>query len=396
MAYSSLSSPLLLGVVLAVASAACVGESDETSSVEDVASDQAAVSSQVALGKRLFERETFDGNDRTCSTCHTKRTGTISPEQIQELYEEDPENPIFRSIDSDDGEGDSYTRLLHNATVRIKLPLPPNIRLVDEPGATHVVLNRGTPTTLNTPALDPVLMSDLRAPDLQTQALDAVHSHYENGSEPTAAQLDAIAAFERTLFSSKELREYAAGGPAPELPPGRSPSQKRGRTFFEPDGKCGSCHSGPMLDTTTAFEPIGVGPDSRIATVAAGFPAFLGGEQPDDAPNPVRLWNMDCEPGGLLCSVPEAFGAWIEEDGTVTMPMTDPGFALSSGIVDGFLLVKIPTLWGIQHTAPYFHDNSAATLEELMVHYDLFLTAFTGEGLTAQDQKDLVAYLKLL
>ena len=29
-------------------------------------------------GKRLFERETFGGNGRTCSTCHTSATGTIS------------------------------------------------------------------------------------------------------------------------------------------------------------------------------------------------------------------------------------------------------------------------------------------------------------------------------
>src|SRR5436190_6669036 len=30
-------------------------------------------------GKRLFERETFAGNGRTCLTCHTRETGTISP-----------------------------------------------------------------------------------------------------------------------------------------------------------------------------------------------------------------------------------------------------------------------------------------------------------------------------
>ena len=30
-------------------------------------------------GKSLFERETFGGNGRTCSTCHTSATGTISP-----------------------------------------------------------------------------------------------------------------------------------------------------------------------------------------------------------------------------------------------------------------------------------------------------------------------------
>jgi cytochrome c peroxidase len=30
---------------------------------------------------------------------------------------------------------------------------------------------------------------------------------------------------------------------------------------------------------------------------------------------------------------------------------------------------RIPTLWGIRHTAPYFHDNSAPTLEQAVAHY---------------------------
>jgi cytochrome c peroxidase len=392
----------LLGLVLLAAAGACVGESDEAldeeaGESEAIATDQQAARSRPKeTGKVLFERETFGGNGRTCSTCHTKRTGTINPEQIQELAEEDPDHPIFRSIDSDDGAGESYSRLMSNATVRIKMPLPPNIRLKHDPNATHVVLNRGTPTVRDTPALDPVLMSDGRAPNLQLQALDAVHSHFENGVEPTSAQLDAIAAFQRTLFSSDELEDFAAGGPPPELPDGNSPSERRGRAFFEPEGACGSCHSGPMLNTTTEFEPIGTGPGARFSTVFAGFPAAIGGTQPDDAPNPILLWNMDCAPGSFLCTFPEQFGAWLEDDGTVTMPMPDPGVTLSTGNVDAFLFFKIPTLWGIEDTAPYFHDNSAADLEELMEHYDLFLAAFTGRGLTSQEQRDIIAYMKLL
>ena len=30
-------------------------------------------------GRRLFERETFGGNGRTCLTCHSRKTGTVSP-----------------------------------------------------------------------------------------------------------------------------------------------------------------------------------------------------------------------------------------------------------------------------------------------------------------------------
>ena len=37
-------------------------------------------------GKRLFERETFGGNGRTCSTCHTSATGTISPIEAHKRF----------------------------------------------------------------------------------------------------------------------------------------------------------------------------------------------------------------------------------------------------------------------------------------------------------------------
>ena len=113
------------------------------------------------------------------------------------------------------------------------IPLPPWLSLADDPDATHVTVFRGIPSTRNTPALDAVLLYDGRAPTLQEQALDAIHDHYQNGTEPAAEQLDAIAEFQRTddhFFSADELEEFAAGGPPPELPPGVTPAEKRGRT----------------------------------------------------------------------------------------------------------------------------------------------------------------------
>ena len=45
----------------------------------------------------------------------------------------------------------------------MKIPLPANVTLKADPAARFVTLERGIPTTLNTPALDPVLMLDGRA-----------------------------------------------------------------------------------------------------------------------------------------------------------------------------------------------------------------------------------------
>jgi cytochrome c peroxidase len=49
-------------------------------------------------------------------------------------------------------------------------------------------------------------------------------------------------------------------------------------------------------------------------------------------------------------------------------------------------------LRGLWQHAPYFHDGSATTLADVVAHYDAALAL----GLTDQQRKDLVAYLRTL
>ena len=210
-------------------------------------------------GKKLFERETFGGNGRTCRTCHSKDTGTLTLADVQRIIDKADPNDAFLIHDALDEDGVGTTRVQAHATIRMTIPLPPWLSLADDLGATHVTVFRGIPSTRNTPALDPVLLHDGRAPTLQEQARGAIHDHYQNTSEPTTEQLDAIAEFQRTdahFFSSSELRKFAATGSPPELPAGKTPAEKRGRTFlvdapFSPPSKrgiCALCHGGPMLN----------------------------------------------------------------------------------------------------------------------------------------------------
>ena len=81
----------------------------------------------------------------------------------------------------------------------------------------------------------------------------------------------------------------------------------------------------------------------------------------------------------------------------------DPGRSLITGSLDNSTLenvnaFKISPLRGIRLTGPYFHDNSARTLEDVAAHYTRFFDFVTGGfiRLTVQDQKDMVAYMKLL
>jgi cytochrome c peroxidase len=364
-------------------------------------------------GEELFKCETFGGNGRTCSTCHSDRTGTFSPEEAQARFATNPNDPLFVPLDSDDGiVGLSYTRLMRDATVRVTIPLPPNVVMLDDPTARTVTFFRSTPSTLNMPALDPVIMWDGRAPDLQHQAVDAVVTHAQPPSPltlPNATQQGKIAAFQRTLFSSPVLREFARGGPAPVLPEGNTDSEKRGRLFFLPGtferptivgasakGICAACHAGPMLNQiSTGF------------VVANDIPCPAPELQ--DAGLPCPDFSVPREPGSrFMTSFVSDFNEagnvsrkflFMNPDGTMkVIDSPDPGLALITGDVRDFNLFKIPTLWNAANTAPYFHDNSAKSLEDLVAHYDRFFQiAFFGRiVLTPQEKQDIVAYMKLL
>jgi len=352
-------------------------------------------------GKHLFERETFGGNGRTCSTCHSDETGTVSPQDAQRRFAANPKDPLFLHDGSDDFQGNGVSRMLTDATVLVEIPLPPNVSLADDPSARSVVLRRGIPTTLNAPSLDPVLMLDGRQPSLGAQVLGALHDHAQAPGSPSTKDLERIVAFEKTdaFFSSPQLRAFARKGIAPALPEGVTGAEKRGRRFFEDvldftdlkHGACAACHSGPMLNESNQFAELafGIPKGTRFQTI--------GVSELNAAHNPVHDY------------------VFTNADGTTTHVVSpDPGRALITGVAPGedahfenVNAFKTPTLWGVNRTAPYFHDNSAKTLEDVAAHYNLFFTFTTDPdgpagpippllALTPQDQADIVAYLKLL
>ena len=106
-------------------------------------------------------------------------------------------DPLFRHDGFDDGV-EGLSRITEHATVRIELPLPPYVTLKDDPARRTIVVHRGTPTTLNTPALEDVFMHDLRNVTLEEQALGAIEGHAKNSIQPTPLQIQLIAEFQRT------------------------------------------------------------------------------------------------------------------------------------------------------------------------------------------------------
>lgn len=335
-------------------------------------------------GRRLFEHETFGGNGRTCLTCHGRESGTVSPQDARKRFARNPQDPLFLADGSDDGQGHGATRMLDNATVLVRIPLPANVSLANDPSARSVVLRRGIPSTLNSPALDPVLMQDGRQPDLLAQARGAIIDHAQPKRQPRTKELELIAAFQHTptFFSSPTTLLYAYAGIKPKLPAGRTLEEVRGRRFFIDvplagdfkTGVCANCHSGPMLNETNEFAP---------------FPPFVRGGRFQS----VGVSEINFAGNPVIDFV------FRNPDGTTTpISSPDPGRALITGNandLESLNAFKIPSLWGLERTAPYFHDNSARTLDEVAQHYTRFFGAF-GLTLTEQDQKEMVAYMKLL
>ena len=88
-----------------------------------------------------------------------------------------------------------------------------------------------------------------RARNLSDQALGAIHDHAQNAVEPTEEQLALIAEFQRTdkrFFSSDVLQDFASGGPAPVLPPGKTKSEQRGASHVHRDGVHAGLHQGHL------------------------------------------------------------------------------------------------------------------------------------------------------
>ena len=120
---------LFVGAVLTCATAIAVGAS----------TGSGAGSGQELEGKRLFEQETFGGNGRTCQTCHSQATGTVSPEDAEKRFAKDPNDPLFLHDGSDDGLGHGTSRMRKDATVLMTIHMAANVQLADDPSARTVL-----------------------------------------------------------------------------------------------------------------------------------------------------------------------------------------------------------------------------------------------------------------
>jgi len=146
----------------------------------------------------------------------------------------------------------------------------------------------------------------------------------------------------------------------PDADPPLNALEQAGKVVFT--RACGQCHGGPGLSTP---QP----PVVRFHDISTQCPRPV-----DPLPGPPRFVFKAC-PASLARNV-----RTYQIDGVAPNRTTsDPGRALLTGFVGGgppaaddWNKLDVPSLRGISKTAPYFHNNSADTLEEVVDHYVAF------------------------
>jgi cytochrome c peroxidase len=246
---------------------------------------------------------------------------------------------------------------------------------------------RNSPSLVNV-AFSPALTWDGRAGSLDQQALGPLQNplHQNNNLDALVARLGAdpgyraafraafgdpaptpervgmaLGSFERTLvFEDSPLDRYMEGDVT-----ALDGAQTRGLALFFGRAGCAGCHNGPNL-TDRQFYALGV-PDAAVRD----DPAVMASVRFDARRMKLPGWVLVAgDPGRQL----------------VTHDLADRGKFRTAG------------LRNVEQSAPYMHDGSLATLEDVVAFYDRGGdgTVLRPLGLDEGERRDLVAFLKAL
>jgi cytochrome c peroxidase len=335
---------------------------------------------QIQRGFALFFGETFGGNGRTCGSCHRAENNfTIDPAFVATLPASDPllsaarkipglegnradrplglvkdfglilenldgpSSPVFRSVQHTLGMSATTTRQRVPILAEQEVSSPPDERTGWSGDGSP---GRGTLHDFTVGAISQHLTTDLRRRAGKDFRL------------PTQAELDALEAFQLSLGRDADIDLRALTF--------RDTAVENGKTLFNTQGLCFVCHSnaGARSQGPAIFNNVNLdqGVERRPETLARGLPPDAG------------------------------FGKQAR--------FSDDGRFLGFG--DGEFNVQ--SLIEAADTAPFFHNNSAQTIEDAVRHYTTAafdpgpagFSAETRPTLDSQQVLDVAALLRVL
>jgi len=371
------------------------------------------VDSPECRGRANFFDGTLVGlgaNGRACATCHVAEDAfQLTPERaqaqlraLQQARLNDPaaDDPLFRPIDADDFRlngrlASDYTTLVQDGLIRVTLPLPASVRLVDPAGnpATAPLTDemtvdiwRAVPSILDVeitgpdgqlpqwPTVSPNQRGgyqlDARIDTLQNQALSALMSHAQATSPPPPRFLDDLAAFQQTQFTSPGVERLAKAMTAgtttlPDPDPVLTPLEQEGKAVFT--RACAHCHGNPDHPSTTTSLPESI--PGRIFQRYHDIRTSCPRPALPPAGSPAEDW-LPCSPN--VTNKIRTYEITLANGTRVRRSSSDPGRLLAVGDNADFQKFDVPNMRGLARTAPYFINNGAKTLEDVLQQYRAF------------------------
>lgn len=282
----------------------------------------------IARGEEVFFNERFNGNGRTCGTCHRQENNfTIDPAFIATLPDDDP--LFVAEFNPDLKENFENPRLMREFGLILE-----NLDGFDDlknkfvmRGVPHILALR---TSVDSPQGSRIGWSGDGAPgdgSLRSFAIGAVIQHFTKTLNrvpgvdfrlPADEELDALEAFMLSLGRQQDLT-------LPLLLKGTVP--KRGQEIFLDDslGKCNICHAN------------------------AGANASRGGQNLGNANFNTGVESLPDQPADLT--------------GELVPP--DDGFG-----TPGDSTFNVPPLVEAADSGPFFHNNAIETIEGAVAFYD--------------------------
>lgn len=202
------------------------------------------LANEMKSGRDLFTKETFDGNGRTCATCHIPNRGfTITPGIIKRLPKNDPLF-VFKT-------NKELAQLENEKLLKKRALFLENIQ-----GFKKRPFFRGSPSVENAAKTAPFGHSG-NIGDLKSFSMGAIEQHLPRTMKreknvdfrvPTQQELKAMEAFQLSVaFPRNKNFNFDSFV--------KTEQEKRGQELFFGEGRCGAfCHVGPVLGNSRTFD----------------------------------------------------------------------------------------------------------------------------------------------
>jgi cytochrome c peroxidase len=348
------------------------------------------------------------GNGKVCATCHLPQANWGLPTDLSAFF--GPNDPIF-DTHAESGEDPLGPEMLQEYQLIAVRAGRFNPFLLETDPFRQVFSWRKSQHLLNV-AFTFGLLNDGRARNLVEQARGAVFTHTQNGDTRfddianapnlSSQRLKDISSFEETIVDPPELVAllnpndplYATLTSDPFYTVSlTTTAQQHGKDVFVK--ACMSCHNTPNVfsnkdhvDGLPLAQPLNY-----------GHVFDIGVAQRNALQLDVRPFDPSTGKRGPHIVVP-----LVKLDGTVVnyAVKDDIGAAADTARYEDLHRFKVPQLRRVSLNAPYFHDNSAATLEDVVDYFNSHDYNDSADGrqhpihLSAKERGDLVEFLKAL